>query len=46
VEKLLRVSFDERSRIRAYAVENLSWKTIASETGAFLDHLLMRRGHV
>jgi glycosyltransferase involved in cell wall biosynthesis len=46
VEKLLRLSFDERRRIRAYAVENLSWKTIASETGSFLDHLLMRGGHV
>ncbi len=46
VEKLLHLPLDERKRIRAYAVENLSWKTIASETGAFLDHLLMRRGHV
>lgn len=42
VEKLLHLSLDERRRIRAYAVENLSWKAIASETEAFLDRLLMR----
>lgn len=47
VEKLLHLPLDERKRIRAYAVENLSWKTIASETEAFLAHLLlMERGCV
>jgi len=43
VEKLLHLSSDERRRIRAYAVENLSWEAIASDTEAFLDNLLMRR---
>ena len=47
VEKLLHLSLDERKKIRAYAVENLSWKAIASETEAFLAHLaLMERGCV
>jgi len=46
VEKLLRLSLDERKGIRAYAVGNLSWKAIASETEVFLTHLLMGRGCV
>jgi glycosyltransferase involved in cell wall biosynthesis len=43
VEKLLNLSLDGRGRIHAYAVENLSWEAIASETEAFLTHLLMGR---
>ena len=40
VEELLHLSVDERRKTRVYAAENLSWKAIASETEAFLDHLL------
>lgn len=43
VGKLLHLSPDERRRIRAYAIENLSWKAIASETKVFLAHLLMEK---
>jgi glycosyltransferase involved in cell wall biosynthesis len=43
VEKLLYLSLDERGGIRTYAVENLSWKAIASKTEAFLARLLVGR---